>query len=71
MAVTSGFLHKVLNSVQPAGGHCPRILMEIYAKHCGRLSVYGLKHVGDIHAMCRAGVTAHKMAAASIKVRSN
>lgn len=62
---------KVLNNVQPAGEHCPRILMEIYAKHCGRLSVYGLKHMGDIHDMCHAGVTAQEMAAASIKVCSN
>ncbi|PON87668.1 Peptidase C13, legumain [Trema orientale] len=63
---------KVLNYVRPHGQplvddwDCFKIHVKTYEKHCGRLSIYGMKYTRAIANMCNSGVTTDQLVAASV-----
>ncbi|XP_015084551.1 vacuolar-processing enzyme-like [Solanum pennellii] len=68
---------EVLHSVRPAGKplvdnwDCLKSYVKIFETHCGRLTVYGRKHVRGIANICNAGITSEKMAAMSAQACSS
>ncbi|XP_015084612.1 vacuolar-processing enzyme-like [Solanum pennellii] len=69
--------NEVLHSVRPAGKplvdnwDCLKSYVKIFETHCGRLTVYGRKHVRGIANICNAGITSEKMAAMSAQACSS
>ncbi|KAK4730054.1 hypothetical protein R3W88_023042 [Solanum pinnatisectum] len=69
--------NEVLHSVRPAGQplvdnwDCLESYVKIFEAHCGKLTVYGRKHVRGIANICNAGITSDKMAAMSAQTCSS
>ncbi|TMW96930.1 hypothetical protein EJD97_006530 [Solanum chilense] len=69
--------NEILHNVRPAGQplvdnwDCLKSYVKIFETHCGRLTVYGRKHVRGIANICNAGITSEKMAAMSAQACSS
>uniref|UniRef100_A0A3Q7IJQ2 Legumain prodomain domain-containing protein n=1 Tax=Solanum lycopersicum TaxID=4081 RepID=A0A3Q7IJQ2_SOLLC len=66
-------LHTVRRAGQPLVDNwdCLKSYVKIFEAHCGRLTVYGRKHVRSIAKICNAGITSEKMDAMSAQACSS